>query len=608
MTTDFIIEIIQSPPALPADRWTQRKYALINEALDAYITNKGNDLKSNDERLILDCEAWVSSENVTLGSSGAGTRFFTTDATRYLWIRAKVGHRYDGNGAYPFTLRPAAGNCFQYDLNTGKSIDYLRVDGIRFDDSGGASIGFYHRPYVNSSAPIYIQRCIFNAYRGLFVYGGTNYGHSELVIGACLAFNCGLGAFVFGSRRDRYVINCQGYTGSSYVYYFYDGVSGAQNIRLVNTYGKRGVSNLSFNFIGSDQGVETNYNISGTTDAIADLYEPGSVPGSNESHTGRPTYRNLTGELQDGSKTDFRPDPTYTGAGIVREGEDVSALGGIYADALKYGHDGPLLDVIYNEWPVGASNLWNVGAFTIINHEVITTAGAGGSVSPLGTNRVEDGQPFSLNISPNIGYEIDQILLDGNPQAITNPFVIPSIITDHTVHVTFKKQVIVCNILNSSYGSPSPSGSVNVLYGDPLSIELNPDEGYQTRLILVNGVSYPIPNPTLIIPSVTSPLTIVIFYIYPYCRNLVSRPGIEGPQIVLTWDNPESVGGYPLNIRIVRKQATYPEHEDDGEIIYEGAFDVDKLSHVDNALSNMFGAESPIPLTGWYYKIFTEVY
>lgn len=77
--------------------------------------------------------------------------------------------------------------------------------------------------------------------------------------------------------------------------------------------------------------------------------------------------------------------------------------------------------------------------------------------------------------------------------------------------------------------------------------------------------------------------------------NLQAERGVEGPQIILTWDKPEEDSSID-NLRIVRKMGSFPANETDGKNIFETS-DIDIETFTDFP---SFGPEF------YYYKIFTE--
>ena len=76
----------------------------------------------------------------------------------------------------------------------------------------------------------------------------------------------------------------------------------------------------------------------------------------------------------------------------------------------------------------------------IITYNIIATAGANGKISPSGTIKVNQGESKTFNFTPNDGYIIEDVLINGisNQEAIVNHFyVFENIMNDQTIHVSF---------------------------------------------------------------------------------------------------------------------------------------------------------------------------
>ena len=73
---------------------------------------------------------------------------------------------------------------------------------------------------------------------------------------------------------------------------------------------------------------------------------------------------------------------------------------------------------------------------------VTATAGEGGSVSPASAE-VTEGGSHTVTITPDAGYAIDQITLDGETaQASNGKLVLSDVRADHAIHVTFRRAVV----------------------------------------------------------------------------------------------------------------------------------------------------------------------
>ena len=130
---------------------------------------------------------------------------------------------------------------------------------------------------------------------------------------------------------------------------------------------------------------------------------------------------------------------------------------------------------------------------------IIVTVGSNGSVSPCGTVYVSKGGSKTFTFTPNSGYIIDKVKLDGYAVSVTgNSFTIFDVVSNHTLSVTFKRPVVlysgiivarcIVNITSTGDGHTSPQGSTTVDCGSSFTVYFYPDEGYQLEKILANGV------------------------------------------------------------------------------------------------------------------------
>lgn len=70
-------------------------------------------------------------------------------------------------------------------------------------------------------------------------------------------------------------------------------------------------------------------------------------------------------------------------------------------------------------------------------YRINVTAGSGGSVSPSGSVGVEEGKDASFTITPNAGYELSQLLIDGSSVALTDSYRFTDVRGDHTLYAVF---------------------------------------------------------------------------------------------------------------------------------------------------------------------------
>ena len=73
------------------------------------------------------------------------------------------------------------------------------------------------------------------------------------------------------------------------------------------------------------------------------------------------------------------------------------------------------------------------------SHTISVTCGAGGSVSPSGAVSVQHGSNAAFVIIPDGGYEISQVLVDGESVKVGMEYTFKNVTTDHTIYVVFRE-------------------------------------------------------------------------------------------------------------------------------------------------------------------------
>jgi len=72
------------------------------------------------------------------------------------------------------------------------------------------------------------------------------------------------------------------------------------------------------------------------------------------------------------------------------------------------------------------------------NHSIVASAGTGGSISPSGSVVVLDGSDQSFAITPDAGYTIGDVVVDGVSQGMTPSYTFTNVQADHTISATFE--------------------------------------------------------------------------------------------------------------------------------------------------------------------------
>ena len=105
------------------------------------------------------------------------------------------------------------------------------------------------------------------------------------------------------------------------------------------------------------------------------------------------------------------------------------------------------------------------------SHTITASAGTGGSISPSGSVPVQDGGSQTFTITPNSGYAISNVLVDGQSVGAVRSYTFSNVRSNHTISASFYW-------VGTGGGSSSGSGGDND--SDPtgnLSIELDVNGG-----------------------------------------------------------------------------------------------------------------------------------
>ena len=120
----------------------------------------------------------------------------------------------------------------------------------------------------------------------------------------------------------------------------------------------------------------------------------------------------------------------------------------------------------------------------------ITAADDGfGTISPSGTVAVTEGATQTFTLSPNSGYHVADLLVDGVSQGALTSYIFSDVSADHNISATFSENSYTISASAGAGGSISPSGSVSVGYGGSQTFTVTAASGYRVADVLVDGVS-----------------------------------------------------------------------------------------------------------------------
>lgn len=125
-------------------------------------------------------------------------------------------------------------------------------------------------------------------------------------------------------------------------------------------------------------------------------------------------------------------------------------------------------------------------------YTITATAGPNGSITPSGIITVAQGQTQIFTITPNAGYHIADVVVDGTSVGAVSAHTFADITSNHTIHATFTTNVSVSHIITATAGangSIAPSGAVTVSHGQSQTFTITPNTGYHIADVIVDGAS-----------------------------------------------------------------------------------------------------------------------
>ncbi len=158
----------------------------------------------------------------------------------------------------------------------------------------------------------------------------------------------------------------------------------------------------------------------------------------------------------------------------------------------------------------------SIQAFFSKNPTITASAGSGGTISPSGTKTISYGSDQLYTITPNTGYSVISLTVDGSQVSISptgGTYTFSKITVSHTIRAEFTQKLTITAGAGNG-GSISPSGTVQVSHGSDQSFSITPSPGYSVTSVLVDGkaVTMPQSGGTYTFSNITTDHTISVTF------------------------------------------------------------------------------------------------
>lgn len=239
----------------------------------------------------------------------------------------------------------------------------------------------------------------------------------------------------------------------------------------------------------------------------------------------------------------FAPLPTYaltvnlgTGATGVPATTTSYTQGTVvnYSYALQPGYQN--LVVTLDGTPVAAAGTLTMnGLHTLTisaqlqSFTLTASPGANGSISPAGASTVSYGGNLTYTITPDVGYQVASVLVDGVSVGTPSSYAFTNVTSDHTIAVTFQILTYPINAVAGVNGSISPAGVTSVNHGSSQLYTMTPSPGYQIAIVTVDGTAIGSPS-TYTFSNVTASHTITVTFspLPVYTLTVTMGGGVTG--------------------------------------------------------------------------------
>lgn len=101
-----------------------------------------------------------------------------------------------------------------------------------------------------------------------------------------------------------------------------------------------------------------------------------------------------------------------------------------------------------------------------VTHTITSSAGANGSISPLGATVVTHGDSQTFAITPDTGYKISDVLVDGSSVGALSAFTFSNVTQDHTIAASFDAVSAKYTVTVTIVGNGEVNYDLNLVYGD----------------------------------------------------------------------------------------------------------------------------------------------
>ena len=121
--------------------------------------------------------------------------------------------------------------------------------------------------------------------------------------------------------------------------------------------------------------------------------------------------------------------------------------------------------------------------------DITANAGVGGTITPSGITSVAYESGITYILTPDPGYLIDQITVDGIYVGRNSTYTLSNVTAPHTIQATFMPDSFSITASVGQNGTMSPLGTTTIANGGSQIYTITSNTGYIISDVLIDGVS-----------------------------------------------------------------------------------------------------------------------
>jgi hypothetical protein len=172
-----------------------------------------------------------------------------------------------------------------------------------------------------------------------------------------------------------------------------------------------------------------------------------------------------------GANGSISPVGTTTLAQGSNQTYTITPNAGYYISSLVVDGVSVATSTSYTFTNVQAAHTITVGFTALTNYTIFASAGANGSISPVGTTTLAQGSNQTYTITPNSGYFISSLVVDGAPVTATSSYTFTNLLASHTIAAGFTVSPPIAPTNLVTAATTTPFTSISLIWRDNASNE-----------------------------------------------------------------------------------------------------------------------------------------